>query len=520
MPTCIKLELYEIRMSRLPIISLLALFFCLQCYSQSSTEVFLADLEWNEGTLKIGEPKNISNNEGYDNQPSFYDDDRILFASTRNGQTDIALYNIDSDSKSWINDTPNGGEYSPLRIQGTEDISAIRLDDDGLQRLYKYDFETGNHIQLIADLKVGYHVWYNDHIIVCTVLIENRMDLVVVNLKDNTRYTLQKNVGRSLHRIPQTELISFISKENDTTMVKSMHPISGATSNIVGLFGSSEDVVWTHNGTVLAGYRNSLLGFDYANGQTWKLLHSFEEKEIPSLSRLSISPNGKRMAFVTEDPKYKIVQKQVESYNSGDLDAFVNCYSENVLVQNFPADTLYIGHQKMRENYGSLSPDNKKYDVEVANRITIGNFVIDHEIVTGDGSISKQVAIYEVADRILSMTFIFDNGSASDPENIVQKQLDAYNERDIDAFMATYSDDVKLYNFPKNLTTDGNLEMQEGYTEFFTSTPDLQCEIKSRIVIGNKVIDEEQVTANGKTFSAVAIYEVENGKIAKVTFLR
>lgn len=507
-------------MSRLPIFSLLALFFSLQCYSQSGTEVFLVDLERNDGTLKIGKPKNISNNEGYDNQPSFYDDDRILFASTRKGQTDISLYNSNTDSKSWINNTPNGGEYSPLRIQGTEDISAIRLDDNGLQRLYEYDFKTGNQIELLADLKVGYHVWYNDHIIVCTVLVDNRMDLVVVNLKDNARYTLQKNVGRSLHKIPQTELISYISKENDTTMVKSMHPVSGATRDIVGLFGSVEDVVWTYNGTVLAGYRNSLLGFDYVDGQSWTLVHSFDEKEIPALSRLAISPNGKRMAFVTEDPKYKIVQKQVESYNSGDLDAFLNCYTENVLVQNFPADTLYIGHEKMRKNYRGLSPKNKKYHVEVLNRITVGNYVIDHEKVTGGGRVTKQVAIYEVADRISSMTFIFEKESEPNPENIVQEQLDAYNKRDIGAFMATYSDDIQLFNFPKNLSTDGPEKMRKGYTEFFTSTPDLHCKIKNRIVIGNKVIDEEQVTANGNAFSAVAIYEVEKGKIAKVTFLR
>ena len=63
-------------------------------------------------------------------------------------------------------------------------------------------------------------------------------------------------------------------------------------------------------------------------------------------------------------------------------------------------------------------------------------------------------------------------------------------------------------------------KMKASYGEFFESTPDLHCEIKNRIVIGNKVIDEEFVTANGSSFGAIAIYEVENGKIAKVTFLR
>jgi len=55
---------------------------------------------------------------------------------------------------------------------------------------------------------------------------------------------------------------------------------------------------------------------------------------------------------------------------------------------------------------------------------------------------------------------------------------------------------------------------------FFENTPDLNAEIKNRIVIGNKVIDQESVTANNIVFDAVAIYEVDNGKIDKVTFIK
>ena len=117
------------------------------------------------------------------------------------------------------------------------------------------------------------------------------------------------------------------------------------------------------------------------------------------------------------------------------------------------------------------------------------------------------------------MNFIFDEPT-EDPEAIVQKQLDAYNARDIDAFLATYTDDVALYNYPNTLRSEGQDAMREGYTGFFENTPDLHCEIINRIVIGNKVIDEEYITANGGNFSAVAVYEVENGKIAKVTFIQ
>ncbi|MGI9552749.1 MAG: nuclear transport factor 2 family protein [Aurantibacter sp.] len=223
----------------------------------------------------------------------------------------------------------------------------------------------------------------------------------------------------------------------------------------------------------------------------------------------------------TEVSPEHVVQKQVDSYNSGDLDAFVNCYSKNVVVRNFPMDTLYVGHERMRKNYSGLSPEKKVYSVEVTKRIVIGNKVIDEEKVTGNGKTQMQVALYEVSNgAISSMTFIFDDRTAPNPETIVQKQLDAYNSRDIDAFMKTYSEDVQLYNFPAEKRSQGQVEMRTAYAGYFESTPDLHCEIKNRMVIGNKVIDEEFITANNNNFSAVAIYEVENGKIAKVTFLR
>lgn len=507
-------------MKQLLSIVLSSLPFTLSVVAQQSTEVYLSNLVKVNDSISLGKITNISNNEGYDNQPSFYDDNHILYSSTRNGQTDIALYNIKDSASTWISNTPSGSEYSPLKIPGKEAVSAIRLDEDGLQRLYEYDLKTGKHNELLKDLKVGYHVWYNDHIIVSTVLIENRMDLVVSNLKDKSNYTFQKNVGRSLHKIPDSDLISYVSKENGTPIIKSLHPISGATEEIVTLMDKSEDVCWTTDGTLISAYDQVLLAFNPSKDEKWRPVHRFGEKEINKISRLAVSPDGTFLALVSQDTPSKIVQKQVESYNAGYLEAFVNCYDENVVVSRFPADTLYVGHEKMRNNYKGLSPENKVYHVDVVKRIVIGNKVIDLEKVTGNDTTTMQVALYEVGSTIKSMTFIFDEKTESSPEAIVQKQLDAYNDRDIEGFLATYTDDVKLYNFPHELRTDGSEAMRKGYADFFKSAPDLHCEIKNRMVIGNKVIDEEYITANGNTFNAVAIYEVENGKIAKVTFVR
>lgn len=130
------------------------------CIAQTNTEVYLFDLSTTDGIWKIDNGKNISNNEGYDSQPSFYSKKFILFSSTRNKQTDIAKYNIGKGTLQFLSNTPNGGEYSPQRIPKSKNVSAVRLDTDGLQRLYKYDSKSNKVKVLVKDLKVAYPMWY------------------------------------------------------------------------------------------------------------------------------------------------------------------------------------------------------------------------------------------------------------------------------------------------------------------------------------------------------------------------
>jgi hypothetical protein len=106
------------------------------------------------------------------------------------------------------------------------------------------------------------------------------------------------------------------------------------------------------------------------------------------------------------------------------------------------------------------------------------------------------------------------------PEMLVQRQLNAYNARNIDKFMATYSDSIELYSFPNTLISKGQELMRERYTKMFAATPNLHCKIMERIVLGNKIIDQEHVRFNNDSVDAVAVYEVKDGKIVKVTFIR
>ncbi len=105
------------------------------------------------------------------------------------------------------------------------------------------------------------------------------------------------------------------------------------------------------------------------------------------------------------------------------------------------------------------------------------------------------------------------------PLALAQRQLNAYNGHDLEAFLEPYAEDVEIYQFPNTLQMKGKEAMRKAY-QFITKTPGLHCELQKRIVQGNIVIDHERVRGfGGPPAEAVAIYHIEKGKIKKVYFV-
>jgi hypothetical protein len=102
------------------------------------------------------------------------------------------------------------------------------------------------------------------------------------------------------------------------------------------------------------------------------------------------------------------------------------------------------------------------------------------------------------------------------PEVVVQRQLDAYNARDIDALLATYAPDAQQYAHPGQLISEGHAEIRARMSVRFQET-NLHARLLKRAVIGHVVIDHEIVTRTFPegtgTQEMIAIYEVRDGLI-------
>ena len=107
------------------------------------------------------------------------------------------------------------------------------------------------------------------------------------------------------------------------------------------------------------------------------------------------------------------------------------------------------------------------------------------------------------------------------PEQLAQAQLDAYNAHDLEAFVAQYSENVEVYQYPGGLVMAGRDAFTERYRVRF-QTEGLRAEITHRAVLGNRVIDHEVAWINGPDqppVEVVVIYTVEDGLIARVEFV-
>jgi hypothetical protein len=107
---------------------------------------------------------------------------------------------------------------------------------------------------------------------------------------------------------------------------------------------------------------------------------------------------------------------------------------------------------------------------------------------------------------------------------VVQAQLDAYNAKDLNAFLEVFSDDAVAYNYgnPQPIA-DGKPNFKTLYGNLFRSSPQLYSEVISRQVIGNTVIDYEYITGREgqkQPLLLIAIYVVDNGKIKRCEFIR
>jgi len=105
-------------------------------------------------------------------------------------------------------------------------------------------------------------------------------------------------------------------------------------------------------------------------------------------------------------------------------------------------------------------------------------------------------------------------------DQITSKQIEAYNNRDLEGNMDLFSDDIKFIQLSNgNILLEGKQAVQEMYKHLLDNSPDLFAEVVKRIDFEDKVVLHEYIHGrhgNKEKMEQVIILEIQNNKISKI----
>ncbi len=292
-----------LRMTR-AILALLAAF-AQASPAPPSTDVYLVSLadpaKWSASSVS-----NISASPGYDNQPSFMRDSRsVLFTSNRDGkQSDIYRYWIADRKLTRLTQTPES-EYSATVVPAGNAFSVIQVEADTTQRLWQFDLSGRTPQLVLADVKpVGYHAWIDASTVMVFVLGEPAT-LQRAAPGSPLVEIVTGNIGRSLVAIPNTKAVSFTTRDDQGVWwirkydaeTRQVTPLVQAPDGAAG--AAEPHTAWSRDGRLFTASGTRILS--WKEGETgWTLVGDLAAAPVKNISRLSVSPDGRWLAFVAD----------------------------------------------------------------------------------------------------------------------------------------------------------------------------------------------------------------------------
>ena len=104
---------------------------------------------------------------------------------------------------------------------------------------------------------------------------------------------------------------------------------------------------------------------------------------------------------------------------------------------------------------------------------------------------------------------------------LIDIQLDAFNKKDINRFLACYHDESQAFMLDTGeVLTTGKEELQKAMVQSFRDKPDAVTSVMETIVQKDMVVNLEKIEnyIEGKVIKVLTLYEVKDNLITRVWF--
>lgn len=271
------------------------------------TKVFSFDFERRDTAFTFSNPQYLSafNPSGYNNQPSFIDDDVMLMAVQypEMPQPDIFSFDFRNNTQTRVTRT-RSGEYSPKPIGDGTRFSAVRqeyLGQDTVLRVWEFPSNrVDNGRPVFKYLNgTGYYSWLNSRQL-ALFLTGVPSQLVLGDVTTDKTVPLAENPGRCFERLPNGNLI-YVQKGTAPgapwlLMEKSLYRLNQPARTLLETLPGSEDFVVLNDGTILMTNGSKIYHFDPIRDRNWREIVDLRFYGIRKLSRLAY--NGRNRLVV------------------------------------------------------------------------------------------------------------------------------------------------------------------------------------------------------------------------------
>lgn len=243
---------------------------------------------------------------GYNNQPSFVSPSEIYLTvqkPTDTTQTDIYSLNLANMNLVQVMATGATSEYSPTLMPGGKRFSAVRVEEDGNQRLWSFPIDRSDEgrPEFSKIYNVGYHCWLRDTLAALFIVGEGDQPhtLKIAGLKGQKSTRIASGIGRCLLTTPDGRLL-FVQKATDETWFLKVYDVKKNTQDIVvKMPAGTEDFALLADGTYLCGSGALLYQFKPGRNTDWVEVGNLSKYGVKKISRLCVSKDNKLAIVVT-----------------------------------------------------------------------------------------------------------------------------------------------------------------------------------------------------------------------------
>jgi hypothetical protein len=130
-----------------------------------------------------------------------------------------------------------------------------------------------------------------------------------------------------------------------------------------------------------------------------------------------------------------------------------------------------------------------------------------------------QIRILLILSVVLLPLLANAQESEQTPLNVVNRRTKAMSDHNFPAFMSTYADNVEIFVYPDKPLGKGKEHIRNLFAPMF-ERGDIEVEVSQQLVSDSFVVSASITSFSDKSETTVAIYEVRNGLIQSVRFLR